>query len=84
MTEFVNTRGAAEFLSGLGIKISNRTLEELRSEGCGPAYVKLGGAKRKRAPVVYPVSSLRKWLDDSLRTSTHEQAPRGRVSRQAA
>ncbi|KAB2969565.1 MAG: transcriptional regulator [Thermoanaerobaculia bacterium] len=74
MTEFLNTRRAADYLAGLGIELSTKTLEGWRTAGTGPRFVKLGGKKGK---VLYRVADLLAFLESSLRTSTRDK---GRAS----
>ena len=54
-----NERQAAEHLN-----LSVRTLQQWRYRGCGPRYVKLGGAIR------YRPEDLDAWLIERSRTST--------------
>ena len=49
---FLNTQEAADFLS-----LSRRTLEGMRLDGTGPAYVKAGNGKR----LIYDVKELLAW-----------------------
>ncbi|WP_202838441.1 helix-turn-helix transcriptional regulator [Sinorhizobium medicae] len=57
----LRTREAAEYV---GLKKS--TLDKLRIEGGGPAFLKLGRA------VVYDISDLDEWCASGRRTSTSE------------
>ncbi len=51
---FLSTQNAADFLN-----LSRRTLEGMRLDGTGPAYVKAGDGKRSR--VIYDVKELLAW-----------------------
>ncbi len=51
---------AAEYLGGVPVQ----TLARWRFEGCGPAFLKLGGRVR------YEVADLDAWLDAQRRTPT--------------
>jgi len=44
MPKNLNTKKAAEFLTGLGIPFSKKTLEIWRSQGRGPKYKRVGGS----------------------------------------
>ena len=58
----LTTEEAAQYLT-----VSRRTLERWRTEGGGPAYVKLGGCIR------YRVSDLDEYIASELRTATCQQ-----------
>lgn len=60
----VDTRGAADVL-----QLNERTLENWRTYGRGPRYVKIGGRVR------YRVSDLLSYLDESTRQSTGNHNP---------
>ncbi len=59
--ELLKTKEAAELL-----KLSPRTLENLRLRGGGPRYVKLGGAVR------YRTKDLDEWVTVQARRSTSD------------
>ncbi len=58
---FLDQRAAAELL-----RLSERTLERLRSEGTGPVFRKFGRR------VVYATDDLLRWAESCRRTSTSD------------
>jgi hypothetical protein len=60
-----DTKGAATYL-GLGVS----TLNNLRSKGGGPPFLKLGSR------VVYEQQDLDRWAEDHRRTSTADHGAR--------
>lgn len=64
-SEYWDTREAAEFL-----KLSPRTLERMRVEGCGPRFLKAG--KSIRAKVLYRPMDVREWVEAISYESTSE------------
>lgn len=68
---FFNTAGAASYLAQIGISLSPRTLEAMRTKGAGPIFRKLGRGKRAR--VIYAEADLLAWLDAATRTSTADR-----------
>lgn len=61
MTRFYDTSEAAKELGG---KLSPRTLEKWRVQGCGPTFTKLGSR------VVYAETDLQSWAESQRRRST--------------
>ena len=61
---FLNTAQAAHYLG-----LSHRRLEEMRQEGCGPAYRKHGEAVR------YHINDLDAWSEAAKRLSTKPPPP---------
>ena len=57
----LTTEQAAEYLN-----LSSKTLERLRCEGGGPAFLKLGRLVR------YRIDSLQEWIDSKMYHSTSE------------
>ena len=66
---FLTTKEARDFLAGLGLSLSVRTLEEWRTKGIGPAV------RRVNSRVFYTESALRVWLDQTREEVVLE--PRG-------
>ena len=64
-TKFLTTVEAAALL-----RLSPRTLEDMRVNGTGPRYRKLGPSRRAR--VVYSEEDLLKWVDQYGYGSTSE------------
>lgn len=64
-SDYWDTREAAEFL-----KLSPRTLERMRVEGCGPRFLKAG--RSIRAKVLYRPSDVRAWVEAITYQSTSE------------
>jgi len=64
--ELLTTRQAAAFL-----KVSPKTLERMRVEGAGPAFVKVGRSVRYRR------SDLLAFIDSNVFGSTSEYASKG-------
>ncbi len=64
-TKFLTTVEAAALL-----RLSPRTLEDMRVNGTGPRYRKLGPSRRAR--VVYREEDLLKWVDQYGYGSTSE------------
>ena len=64
-TKFLTTVEAAALL-----RLSPRTLEDMRVNGTGPRYRKLGPSRRAR--VVYSEEDLMKWVDQYGYSSTSE------------
>ena len=64
-SDYWDTREAAEF-----VKLSPRTLERMRVEGCGPKFLKAG--KSIRAKVLYRPSDVREWVEAISYESTSE------------
>jgi hypothetical protein len=53
--ELLNTEAAAKYL-----QLSERTLEDYRVTGGGPAFIRAG--RGRRAPVLYLLDDLNAWL----------------------
>jgi excisionase family DNA binding protein len=62
--QLLTTREAAEFL-----RLKPHTLENMRSEGKGPIFMKLGGR------VFYHRADLKTWLRESRRRSSRGEKP---------
>ncbi len=62
--EILDEREAAAFL-----RLSSRTLQRMRLDGGGPAYVQLGERR-----IAYRIASLRDWLANRERRSTSQGA----------
>lgn len=59
---FVDTPNAAAILS-----VTRKQLESWRTQGCGPAYSKLGRLVR------YSVADLQRWMEDRRVSSTAQE-----------
>lgn len=66
-TGYLDTIEAAQFL-----RLSKKTLEKMRVEGCGPRFLKAG--KGIRAKVLYRPADLRAWVEEVSYASTSEYA----------
>ncbi len=71
METLFNTNKAAEYLG-----ISRKSLERWRTEGTGPAFVKVGPGRR--AAVRYRKADLDDWISAQTVTSTAEASARAR------
>jgi excisionase family DNA binding protein len=63
-SQLLTTKEAAEFL-----RLKPHTLENMRSEGKGPIFMKLGGR------VFYHRADLKTWLKESRRRSSRGEKP---------
>ena len=63
-SQLLTTKEAAEFL-----RLKPHTLENMRSEGKGPIFTKLGGR------VFYHRADLKTWLRESRRRSSRGEKP---------
>lgn len=64
----LNTPDAAAYLA-----VSAKSLERWRTEGCGPAFVKVGPGRRAR--VRYRKADLDAWIANQTCTSTSQPHP---------
>ncbi|MCB1484691.1 MAG: helix-turn-helix domain-containing protein [Hyphomicrobiaceae bacterium] len=65
----LNTDESARFLT-----LSRPTLERMRSNGTGPAFIRLGHGRRSR--IAYRIEDLEAWLNANRFQSTAEYAHR--------
>ena len=69
---YIDTTEAADML-----RLSPRTLERMRIEGCGPRFLKAGPGIR--AKVLYRPEDVRQWLEAITYGSTSEYGKGGKV-----
>jgi len=68
MTQFLNRKNAAEYLSKKGIRSSNASLARAAMGGDGPPYVKINGA------AYYKTEWLDQWLEAQMVPHSHSLA----------